>query len=66
VYCTGRLLKVFEQISVSTIGDVARGEPKYIDGQHFWKIDEDEIAADVAQALLATYGEQSSDKGIRP
>jgi hypothetical protein len=66
VYCGGRLLKVFEQISVSTYGDVACGEPTYIDGHHFWKIDEQAVAADTAQALLAKYGEQSSDKGIRP
>jgi len=65
VYCKGRLLKVFEQVNVSTLGDIAHGEPQYVDGYHFWKIDEDEVAADVAQALLARYGEESSDKGIR-
>jgi len=64
-YCHGRLLKVFEQLDISTMGDVADGERKYVDGLHYWKIDEQEVAADIAQAMLARYSEESSDRGVR-
>jgi hypothetical protein len=66
IYCQGRLLKVFEQIDVSTMGDIAKGKPAYVDGSHYWKIDEQTVAPDIAQAMLAKYGEESSDRGVQP
>jgi hypothetical protein len=65
IYCQGRLLKVFEQVNVSTIGDIAKGKPTYVEGSHYWKIDEQVVAADIAQAMLARYGEENSDRGVR-
>lgn len=53
-YCGGRLLKVYEQVDVSAPGsatDVADGT-EFVDGQHFWKVDEQRVADDVAQAML--------------
>jgi len=55
VYCDGRLLKVYEQLDVSTVHQAARDQREYIDGQHYWKIDEQTVADDVAQAMLARY-----------
>lgn len=57
VYCQGRLLKVTLQVEVPEFG-TKPGEPvPTVNSSHFWKIDESEVAADVAQAMLAKYGE---------
>jgi hypothetical protein len=56
-FCGGRLLKVFEQMEVPEWGKPvapADGVPT-VDGQHYWKIDEQRVADDVAQAMLARW-----------
>jgi hypothetical protein len=62
-FCSGRLLKVFEQVNVTTLGDLADAEAdgapadgvRFVDGAHFWKIVEQRVADDVAQAMLAKW-----------
>lgn len=61
VFCDGRLLKVFDQIDVTTLGDLAKKRRSYVDGTHYWKIDEQEVADDVAAAMIARY--QSGETG---
>lgn len=56
-YCGGRILKVIEQVEVTTLGDVANGKQAYVDGSHYWKIDEQRVAADVAYGMLQAAGE---------
>ena len=55
VFCGGRLLKVFEQINVSDPGHAEADGVEFVDGQHFWKVDEQQVADDVAQAMLAKW-----------
>lgn len=55
VFCGGRLLKVHEQVDVTTgMHGVADGT-EFVDGTWFWKIDEQRVADDVAQAILAQW-----------
>ena len=62
-FCGGRLLKVFEQVNV-TLGMAAESDgTEFVDGQHFWKIDEQRVADDVAQAMLRQYQAQGPDTG---
>lgn len=56
-YCAGRLLKVIDQIEVTTVGDSAEGKQVYVDGPHYWKVDEQRVAADVAYVMLLAAGE---------
>jgi hypothetical protein len=49
VYCGGRLLKVFEQVDVSSPESDGR---EFVDGQFRWMVDEQFVADDVAGALL--------------
>ena len=58
IRCGGRLLKVFDQIEITTMGERARGEESWVDGNHWWKVDEQEVATDVARAMLDKAGEQ--------
>jgi hypothetical protein len=51
-YCGGRLLKVIDQVDVTSVGAAADGM-EFIDGQYRWKVDEQWVAVDVAEALLA-------------
>ena len=52
VYCSGRLLKVIQQIDVTEIGHPEADGTEFIDGQYFWKIDEQRVADDVAHAMV--------------
>jgi hypothetical protein len=52
-FCDGRLLKVFEQVDITTGMHAVADGTEFVDGQHFWKIDEQRVADDVAQAMLA-------------
>lgn len=62
-FCGGRLLKVTEQLNVTTYGDLAgagtEGTPadgiRFSDGAHWWVVDEQRVADDVAQAMLAKW-----------
>ena len=57
-YCGGRLLKVYEQLDVTSMGGNATADgTEFVDGQHFWKVDEQRVADDVAQAMLAKWEE---------
>lgn len=59
-YCDGRLLKVFEQVDVTTGMHAVADGIEFVDGQHYWKIDEQRVADDVAQAMLAKHGQGST------
>jgi hypothetical protein len=52
-FCNGRLLKVFEQVDVTSGMKAVADGTEFIDGQHYWKVDEQRVADDVAQAMLA-------------
>lgn len=54
--CGGRLLKVIEQVDVTGAGHAEADGVEFIDGQYFWKVDEQRVADDVAQAMLAKFG----------
>jgi hypothetical protein len=79
IYCGGRLLRLIEQLDVTTWGDLAddddvAGAPadgiRFVDGPHYWKIDEQRVAEDVAQAMLAKHGDpgpvKTTAKGRTP
>jgi hypothetical protein len=55
VFCDGRLLRVTEQVDVSIGMNREADGTQFIAGQHFWKIDEQRVADDVAQAMLARF-----------
>jgi hypothetical protein len=59
VRCKGRLLKVFPQWEVSTMGDLARREHHFVDGMEWWVVDEQRVEPDVARAMLFEYGEEA-------
>lgn len=63
-YCGGRLLKVTELLGLTGPGDRLREGSEFWDGRHYWKIDEAEVADDVAQAMLASYGEHEQERRI--
>lgn len=60
-YCGGRLLKVTEQLDVTSLGDhaAAGSAPadglRFADGSHYWMIDEQRVAEDVARAVQAKW-----------
>jgi hypothetical protein len=54
-FCGGRLLKVFEQVDVTSGMHAMADGTEFVDGQHFWKIDEQRVADDVALAMLAQW-----------
>lgn len=56
--CGGRLLKVFDQVNVTTAAHREADGTEFVDGQHWWVVDEQRVADDVALALLAQAGEQ--------
>ena len=51
-FCSGRLLKVVQQIDITTGMHAEADGTEFIDGQHFWKVDEQRVADDVARAML--------------
>jgi hypothetical protein len=52
-FCGGRLLKVIGQVDVTTLGRASLdGGTDFVDGQYWWKVDEQRVADDVAQAML--------------
>ncbi len=55
-YCGGRLLKVLEQADITNGMHAEADGTEFADGQHFWKVDEQRVADDVAQAMLAQAG----------
>jgi hypothetical protein len=56
-FCSGRLLKEVEQIELGGIGYAAVGAGEWIDGQYRWMVDQQYVADDVAQAILARWPE---------
>jgi hypothetical protein len=61
-FCDGRLLKVIEQLNVTTLGDLAGADVgcpadgvRFVDGVHPWMVDQQRVADDVAQAMLAKW-----------
>ena len=72
--CKGRLLKVTEQVEVPNFHDApyphaeaaaeasaryrAENDVPVVDGQFWWMVDQQRVAADVARAMLAEYGEK--------
>lgn len=65
-YCDGRLLKVFEQVDVTTGMYPEADGTEFVDGQHYWKIDEQRVADDVAQAMLAKHEQGARDDRTPP
>ena len=59
VYCGGRLLKVVERIDVTPNERDGHPPTEFIDGGYLWMVDQKYVAADVAGAMLATYGDGS-------
>src|SRR6266702_639113 len=57
-FCGGRLLKVTGQVDVSSGGAEADGT-EFVDGQYWWKVDEQRVADDVAQAMLDKYQDET-------
>lgn len=59
--CGGRLLKVTEQIDV-TAGPCREADgTQFVDGSHWWMIDEQRVADDIAQAMLRAAGDCPAD-----
>ena len=65
-YCSGRLLKVFDQLDVTEAGHPEADGTKFIDGQHRWIIDGKFVADDVAQAMLSAYQAWETSKVPTP
>jgi hypothetical protein len=63
-FCDGRLLKVFEQIDVTTGPHREADGIEFVDGQHFWKVDEQRVADDVASAMLARWGNSDGSQAL--
>jgi hypothetical protein len=53
VFCGGRLLKVTEQLDVTSGLPAEADGTSFADGKHWWVADEQRIAVDVALAMRA-------------
>ena len=53
VLCGGRLLKVIEQVDVTSLGHAEADGTEFVDGQYWWMADDQRIQVDVAQAMMA-------------
>jgi hypothetical protein len=53
VFCGGRLLKETEQVELGGITRAAAGAGEWADGHYRWMVDQQYVADDVAQAILA-------------